>query len=301
MNRYLQLLTVHSIKELVANKSFFLLIFILIAADRLVHRYVKVEGVKEKFSKVLQFGPEAATYVFENLPATLGDWVYDYRIVLVLAGMFLMKQIISLWPSSDMRRMHRRERTGFGIIKALATLRARQIMWDAIAVGSVCGAAGVWVLVCFGVCKYLWLTFPSILWLLVLSGMIGMAGPIIMAGFSYSSKIAVISRGGFGEKLNLFFKLYTSGRLLLASWMFFVARIIVESVFVLVIPAYVILTIPLFILRIAIASISATLVYSYLKMATFKFFLQVYQHYPLVQQEYANYYEALNQQTRAKP
>ncbi len=44
-------------------------------------------------------------------------------------------------------------------------------------------------------------------------------------------------------------------------------------------------------LRIAVASLSATPVYSLLKMASFKFFLEVYKPFPLVHAEYRSYYK----------
>jgi hypothetical protein len=293
VNRYLQILGIHSAKELIRYKSFFLLILVIIAADWLVHRYVNVQALNIKPAEIIQMGPQAARFIFETLPEMVLERFFDYRTAVLLIGMFLLKQIISLWPSSDMRRMHRRERRGFGIITSLRTVRGQQILWDAVAVGSICILAGGWVVFSFLICRSFWLHIPSPIWSLVLAALILVISPIIMAGFSYSSKIAVISRGRFLEKIGLFYKLFTSLRIFVMSWIFFVIRITVEFIFVVAIPGLVILTIPFFPIRILVASLSAILVYSYLKMATFKFFLQVYGRFPHVQQEYEEYYVSL--------
>jgi hypothetical protein len=63
-----------------------------------------------------------------------------------------------------------------------------------------------------------------------------------------------------------------------------------EVLFVAIIPASAIILIDSFWLRMAVAAISATPVYAYLKMASFKFFLEAYRGYPLVRKEYGTYY-----------
>lgn len=294
MYRDLRILTVQSARDLFRYKSFFLLILVLIIADRLLHRHVKVEGLDIGFRDLVRMGDEAARYVFTILPEQITGLLFDYRTFLVIAGMFLMKQIISLWPSSDMRRMHRLERKGFGIIASLLALRWSQLIWDAVAVGSVCIIGGLWMLVWFAINQALWRQFEGLIWLLLWAAAAAGIAPVILAGFSYSSKIAVISRGRFFEKLGLFFKLFSDPGIFLPSWLFFVIRIILEFVFVVAIPGFAILFIPLAWLRILVAGITATVVYSYLKMATFKFFLQMYRKFPQVRQEYASYYESLS-------
>ena len=293
MHRYLTILGVHSAKELIRYKSFFLLIFILIAVDRVVHRYVDVEKFSVGPADIIKMGPEAARFIFETLPGKLFEWIFDYRTAALILGMFVLKQIISLWPSSDMRRMHRRERKGLGIFTALLVLRWRQVFWDATAVGSVCIGVLIWTGIWFAACRFFWLQMPSPLWVLVWAGLVMLVAPLVMAGFSFSSKIAVLSRGSFSEKMMLFFKLVTDKSVFIPAWIFFVARIVIEFVFVVAIPGAAILWIPSFALRIIVASLSATLVYSYLKMATFKFFLLTYDRFPYVQQEYDRYYQSL--------
>ncbi|MGD9369677.1 MAG: hypothetical protein PVH87_28455, partial [Desulfobacteraceae bacterium] len=212
------------------------------------------------------------------------------RVLAIAAGLFLLKQVISLWPSSDMRRMHRKERGRFGVMEALAALRWHQVAWDALAVGWVCGLMAVWLGLAYLAGWGCWMNTASPACLLITIGMAAAAFPLAMAGFSYSSKLAVIRRGTFGSRFRLFLDLFINWRLLWTSWLFFSARIVAEAVFVAIIPAGAMLLIDSFWLRIAVAALSATPVYAYLKMASFKFFLEVYRPYDLVRQEYSRYY-----------
>ena len=74
------------------------------------------------------------------------------------------------------------------------------------------------------------------------------------------------------------------------SWIFFLFRILISLIFVLV---GVLLSVDNLPLRILLASLSAAPAYSYVKMATFKFFLEVYRPYPEIRREYPEYFEAL--------
>ena len=288
----LRLLLVDSARDLFRYKSFFLLIFVLILADRVLTKTVRMDRTAILPPDLRAAGLESARYVFEDLPGTVLSLLTDHRTFLAAAGLFLLKQLISMWPSSDMRRMHRSERSGFGLIGSLAALKWRQVAWDAFAVGSICAATGIWSAAAFAVCRSLWVGAQTAWPLLLLAVLIGLFLPVAMAGFSFSSKLAVLYRGRFGEKLVLFFRLFTDLRFLLRSWLFFLARIAVESVFVAAIPAIVLLSVDIFWLRILVAGLLATPVYSYLKMATFKFFLAIYSDTELVRQEYAAYYAA---------
>lgn len=121
-----------------------------------------------------------------------------------------------------------------------------------------------------------------------------------MAGFSYSSKLAVLSNG-FPVKLRLFTELLRSARVFWFSWLFYLARILISLLFVLIIPLFSLLTLENFFLRILIASLSAAPAYSYVKMASFKFFLEVYRPYPEVVAEYAEYYALQTEPTTMTP
>ena len=94
--------------------------------------------------------------------------------------------------------------------------------------------------------------------------------------------------------------LFFDWRIAWGSWLFYCLRIIIEVVFVVAVPAYILMTVNSFTLRILLAALLATPVYSYLKMASFKFFLILYEKYPLVQQEYESYYQQINASDRAK-
>jgi hypothetical protein len=112
-----------------------------------------------------------------------------------------------------------------------------------------------------------------------------------MGGLSFSSKLAVLSRGSFKEKLKLYLKLFTNRNILLATWIFFVFRLTLEFLFVAALPLASLLLIAHFGTRILVSALLATPVYSFLKMASFKFFLEVYRDYPLVVAEYEDYYQ----------
>ncbi len=293
MKKLLRILTVHSVRDLLKYKSFFLLVFIILAADRILPRFVKTSSQGVDWPHGYTLGLQAAQYVFEQLPAKLSLWLFTPEVAAIAAGLFVLKQVISLWPSSDMRRMHRRERGHFGLLEALAVLRWHQVLWDALAVGTVCGLASVWFALAYLLGWGCWQHNPSPFCLLITIGLGAMGLPVMMAGFSYSSKLAVVSSGSFGQRFRLFLSLFSDWTLLWTSWLFFSARIVVELIFVAVIPAGAILYISNFWLRMLVATLSATPVYSYLKMASFKFFLEAFGRYALVRNEYEDYFAAV--------
>jgi hypothetical protein len=294
MKKLLRILVVHSLKDLFKHKSFFLLMFVLIIVDRALKLLKDAYGVEIYFSFVKKIDINTAVYLFEKFPAKVTALLKDYRLFIVLAGLFLLKQIISLWPSSDMRRMHRREREQFGLIASLKAIRWRQLVWDAVALSTLCFTVSAWCLIWFFINRTGWYQRPSLVWLILLVITVGIIFPIILAGFSYSSKLAVLSKGTFGEKLHLFYKLFLNWRIAGGSWLFYSVRIILEVTFVAAIPAYILITVDSFLVRILLAALLATPVYSYLKMASFKFFLVLYERFPLVKQEFESYYRKLN-------
>jgi hypothetical protein len=291
MTHLLRVLTIHSGRDLLKYKSFFALIFGLIALDRIVHRWLPAGRPGFDPGFLSGYGPKTAAYVFENLPGQVLDGLTDYRALIVVAGLFGLKQIISLWPSSDMRRMHRLERERFGLWAALAAIRWEQVVWDLVAVATICGVLGIWSLAAFILTRTGWHVHHNPAWLLSFAGLVFLAAPIAMAGFSFSSKLAVLSRGRFGEKLGYFYLLFTDWRVFWSSWVFFLVRILIETLFVLTIPALAILFMGNFWLRMMVAALSATPVYAYLKMASFKFFLFTYGRFPLVREEYRLYFQ----------
>jgi hypothetical protein len=294
VQRLLRILFIHSAKDLFKYKSFLFLIFFLILADRVLKRFVQVDTAAWTLPDLKSLGAASASYVFESLPAVILGLLSDYRTFVSAAALFLLKQLISMWPSSDMRRMHRQERGAFGLLTALLSIRRDQILWDAIAVSTICLLLSLWTLLGYGAASALWRVWPQTICLLLLMVQVGLFLPLVLAGFSYSSKLAVISQGGFGEKLALFLRLFSSPRVLGPSWLFYTARMGLEALFVVMLPAAILLSMASFWLRILAATLLATPVYSYLKMASFKFFLEVYRVYPLVRKEYADYYDRLD-------
>jgi len=282
----------HSVRDLFRYKSFFLLIFVLILADRLLQRITAPYRAGFQLPAMRTLSLELAAFVFNHLPGLLLQWLFDVRSLALGVILFLFKQLISMWPTSDMRRMHRQERKGFGLLSSLAAIGGRQVVWDALAVGSTVFVVGAWIAIAYTIGWLVWSAAPTAMALAVFGGLAFLAFPTAMAGFSFSSKLAVLSQGGFGEKLRLFFKLFVDRRVVIASWLFFMARVIIELVFVVILPLIILLTLDLFWLRVILAGIIATPFYSFLKMATFKFFLVLYEPFPLVRQEYAAYYAA---------
>ncbi len=289
MKKLLEILLIHSFKDLVRYKSFLFLIFIIFLADRILRHYVQVDRSSLQLSYLKEVGLQAAPFVFEEFPGIFAHWLLEPRTLLVIVGLFLLKQLISMWPSSDMRKMHRQERGKFGLWDSFRYLQWYQFLWDAIAVGSICGVLFFWSGISFIICRQGWLKLPSPLWLVALGGLVFLSTPIAMAGFSYSSKLAVLSKGSFSKRLSLFFKLLTDWQTFWKSWLFFLIRIIVEGTFVAIIPAGLILTLDNFWLRLFLAGLSATPVYSYVKMVSFKFFIEIYRNDSLVYEEYKTY------------
>ncbi len=289
MRRLLNILVVDSIRELIKYKSFFLLVAALLIADRVLRSYVSVrpEGLSLPSANDMD---AAAAWVFTESVGLFASWLLDWRTLLIGGVLFVAKQITSMWPTNDMRMMHRHEGGKMRILHSLQSLRWQQFAWDAMAVSSVLTLSAVWGGVGYLLGLWVWQTTGSAFSLLLPGGMVGVVWPIGMAGFSYSSKLAVLSNG-FPEKARLFFQLFSNRRVLLYSWVFYLARIFISLLFVLIIPIFSMLTLENFLLRIFIASISAAPAYSYVKMASFKFFLEVYRPYPEVRREYAAYYK----------
>jgi hypothetical protein len=293
MKSLIRILTIHAIKDLFRYRSFFILIFVLFLLDRSIHYDKSDDLTLPSWEQWGESFHNMAVFVFEELPPLLGQLILTWQTWSILVGLFLLKQLISMWPSSDMRRMHRKERSGFGLITSLTAINWQQVVWDAIALLSLCGTIGAWICLWYLALRWGWNQSPTTVWLWALGILVFIASPLVLAGFSYSSKLAVLSRGSFRRKLKLFFRLFTDPSLLARSWLFYLIRQIVEMAFVAVLPALIILTIPQPWLRIPLAGVVATPVYSYLKMASFKFFLYAYGDIPEVQMEYEDYYCSL--------
>jgi hypothetical protein len=290
VSRILKVLVVHSIGDLVRYKSFLLLVGLMILLER-GFQYLKPGGGLLQMPDIEHSAPQWAAFVYRELPAQVLGLLTDPRTLAVLAGLFLVKQIISLWPSSDMRRMHRYERERMGFLRSLLLLRWDQVAWDAVAVATLSGVAALWLVLVFAVTRLLWSGTGWDGWVIVAGALAALSGPIMMAGMSYSSKLAVVSSGHFLERLGLFYRLFLDWRVFWQSWVLFTVRIAIEGLFVAVVPLLIFSLSDHFLVRVTLASLFAVPAYSYVKMASFKFFLEMYRPYPAVAAEYRRYYE----------
>ncbi len=299
MSRIFKVLVVHSIGDLLRYKSFLLLVGLMVLLERGFQRLAPADG-RLHLPTFEHSVPLWAEFVYRNLPGQVLDRLTDPRTLAVLAGLFLVKQIISLWPSSDMRRMHRYERERMGFLRSLLLLRWDQVAWDAVAVATLSGLAAVWFVLVHALTRLLWLRTGWDGWVIVAGGLAALSGPILMAGMSYSSKLAVISSGRFLERLGLFYRLFVDWRVFWQSWVLFAVRIGIEGLFVAVVPLLIFGLSDHFLVRITLASLFAVPAYSYVKMASFKFFLEMYRPYPIVAAEYQRYYETYLDGTAAR-
>lgn len=292
MKRLLNILVIDSIRELIRYKSFFLLVALLILLDRLLRHYSAKIQFQFDRGNLLDYH-WLAIWTYETLPGEIMGMLLNWKLWAVAMGLFFFKQLTSMWPSSDMRLMHRKEGGTFRIFNSLRSIQGAQILWDALAISTVGVIGLIWSGTGYLMGWWNWYEWRHPAALLPPLLMAGIFWPVGMAGFSYSSKLAVLRRSGFAEKRRLFFCLFLKPRVMLMSWIFFLFRILISLIFVLIVPIGVLLSVENLPLRILLASLSAAPAYSYVKMATFKFFLEVYRPYPEIRREYPEYFEAL--------
>ena len=269
------------------------LISILIILDRIIKSFPPnkyLEKLDEKNINLSNF----SLWLFEDFPFEILELIYEWKLWVFALVVFLFKQITSMWPSSDMRLIHREEGGNFRIIKSLININFMQIVWDAFAILTV-GVLGILFFV-FGYFLgfFFWRLTENPISVVPIFIVLIIFWPIGMAGFSFSSKIAVLKNITFLKKEILYLKLFYKPRIFIMSWIFFNIRIILSLIFVLIIPVSSLVYIENFIAKILISTISALPVYSYVKMATFKFFLEVYLVYPEIKNEYLDYFSKKN-------
>jgi hypothetical protein len=287
----LSILTLESAKDLIKHRSFILLIFLILAADRVLRHYVDLSALKESLS-FSAWQQQLPQIVFVDLPKLAWEWLFSPAALGLLAGLFLFKQVASLWPSSSLRRWHDTQKDQ-GLLSSLLSLRLTQFVWDLTALTMLIGITLLWSLLHFSWCYLWWQRTASVLPAWCFVAMLLMVWPVIMAGLSYSSKLAVLQNGSYRDKFGLYLQLFKSPRLFFGSWLFFLARIVLESLFVAIIPLGALIYLDNVLLRTLLACASITPSYSYLKMASFKFFLFIYSPYPLIQREFKEYLSAM--------
>lgn len=143
MRRLIQILIVDSIRDLIRYKSFFLLVATLLIADRFLRSYVKIrpEGCELPSSRELGM---AVAWLFPEALNLVSKWLLDWQTLLVGGCLFAAKQLTSMWPNMDMRKMHRSEGEPWCILKSLQSLCWSQFAWDTCAVGMVIGRE-IWI------------------------------------------------------------------------------------------------------------------------------------------------------------
>lgn len=286
-------LVVSTAKDLIKHKSFLVLILLIMVADHFLKTVLPRLSELIITMGIVKSANGGAEYLFDVFPGHLLDVITNWRTPTLLLIGFLLKELLSLWPSSDMRRMHRNERGKYGVIEALLALRWRQMLWDAAAVFTICVVAAAWCAFAFIIGWLGWRLSGGPLWAAVTA--LGAAAffPLGMAGFSYSSKLAVISNDDWKGKFLLFSQLFTNRRITLCSWGFYAMRTTVEGTAIFGVLFLTHLLPGNAAIRIAIAALVACPVYSYLKMLSFKFFLEMYKDADLVRCEYAEYFTSM--------
>ena len=108
MKRLLNILVIDSIRELIRYKSFFLLVALLILLDRLLRHYSAKIQFQFDRGNLLDY-QWLAIWTYETLPGEIIGMLLNWKLWAVAMGLFFFKQLTSMWPSSDMRLMHRKE------------------------------------------------------------------------------------------------------------------------------------------------------------------------------------------------
>jgi hypothetical protein len=236
--------------------------------------------------------------VSSNLP----DWVFghgvdlllerlaDPRTLLIALLLFVLKELLSLWPTSAMRRLHREEGLGFGIVASLAALRWRQVLWDFFAVGVTTMVVSGLMLMVWLITSRLWIATGWAGWAWFFAVAAALVLSLGMAAFSFSSKLAVLSTGTQNEKMRWFLRLFYFPPLLFPAWLFFIVRASLETAVLAALPTLLHFSIESVWLRLLLGTLVAAPVYSYLKMVSFKLFLELYRDCPFVFSEYREYF-----------
>ena len=143
MKRLLNILVIDSIRELIRYKSFFLLVALLILLDRLLRHYSAKIQFQFDRGNLLDY-QWLAVWTYETLPREMMGMLLNWKLWAVAMGLFFFKQLTSMWPSSDMRLMHRKEGGTFRIFNSLRSIQGAQILWDALAISTVGVIGLIW-------------------------------------------------------------------------------------------------------------------------------------------------------------
>ena len=278
-----------SIKDMFKFKSILMIVFCVVFLDKASGTYLK--PYIDQVSVSIDIDSSISSYIFNDFPVFLMEVLSDYKSQLILFFLFVLKLVVSLWPTSGLRLVHKGDNSKSYFVKSVSHLRLSQVMLNVSIDFIILFACIVWEVFSFAISYLLWKTTGSELSVLVLGLMIFMMIPFLFAGFSFSSNVVVMSNLSNLSKFRLFFKIYLDVRCLIQIWLFFLFRALVEIVFVISIPLYAILYIDDIFQKILIASISITIPYTTLKMMSFKFFLHVFENEKEIKNEFSEFYK----------
>lgn len=288
----LKVIWAEPLKDLVRYKSFLLLMFIVCLADRTIKLLKSTCHLNIKLPAFWRISADSSSFILFQFPDMLLKKMSDPRLALMVVALFLLKRMIALWPASDMRRMHRKERDRTGILSAAGAIGWKSLAWYFPALLAWCGLMAAWVVLCFVICRLGWRHYPGGGWLWGLGIAIAAALPLTLAGLSFSSRLAVQSTGTFAQKIALLLKTCAAWRVAWRAWLFFLAWFVIEALFIAGTTIFILAKTDHGAIRFALAAVLATPFYAYLEMAAYKLFLVAYQNFPVVKQEYKHYYDA---------
>lgn len=287
-----RILVADSARDLIQVKSLFGLLLFLLLIDRVLKFALRnSEGGQDSLPTLLSsISSNLPDWVFGHGVDMLAERLADPRSLLIVLLLFVLKELLSLWPTSAMRRLHREEGRGFGIVASLVVLRWRQVWWDFSAVGVTTLVVSGWMLLVWLMASRLWIATGWVGWAWFFAIAATLVLSLGMAAFSFSSKLAVLSTGTQNEKMRWFMRLFYAPRLLFPAWLFFIVRATLEAAVLAALPTLLHFSIESVWLRLLLGTLVAAPVYSYLKMVSFKLFLELYRDCPFVFSEYREYF-----------
>lgn len=284
----LQYVTAQPLLDLLQYKSFLLLMGLICFADRVLKIIKGAHHLNIKLPPFWRVEPELSARMLFKFPGLIWKQAGSENLMLAVAGLFLVKKMIMLWPSSDLRRMHRGERGRFAILGALGAIGWKSPAWYLLALLAWCTAIAGWCATWFYLCRYGWQRYPGGGWLWTFGIAMAVSIPWMLAGFSHATKLAVNATGGPLKKLQLLFKTITAWSVAWRCWLFYGAWALLEFLFIALTTLFILSKITPGDLRMLLALVLATPFYAYLETAAFKLFLVVFQEFPEIKREYPN-------------
>jgi hypothetical protein len=290
VQKRLKYITVQPMADLLNHKSFWLLMFFLCIADRVLKLIKSTQHLNIKLPPFWRVDPELSARMLFKFPGMLWKQVGSGDLILAVAGLFLVKKLLWLWPASDLRRRRRNERGRFFIIGSLAAIGWKSTVWYLFALLAWCAAIAGWCAALYWVCRFGWRHYPGGGWMWGLGIAVAMVVPWMLAGLSFAGKLAVNVAGRPLEKLRLLFKTVTAWPVAWRAWMFHLAWMLLELLFIALTTTFILSKLPRGGTRIFAAVVLATPFYAYLELAAFALFLVVFEESPAIKKEYESHF-----------